>query len=252
MHLVDRHRRIERIDIGGRRLRLRQFRRVDHDRGGGRAHFAGESDGIGLQRQHVAVLPDDLIFVLVVGARAGGEYFPIAVAAHAHGVAAAVPKIEVADDADPASVRRPHHEGNAGHAIEHHRMRAELVVKAQMVAFAEQIEIVVGEHRRKAVGIFQFHVIVAEAGAQPVMFPAVERTRKQPGRIDTVEFAFAAVADRNHPLGVRQKNAQHGFIVLGVRPEIAEGVGMAAGDDLAGGGRQFGHGLITPPRLEDA
>ncbi len=124
-------------------------------------------------------------------------------------------------------------------------MRAQLVVKPQMIAFAEQIKIVVGQHRRKAIGVFQFDLVVAEAGAQPIMFQSVERPGKQPSRIDAIEFAFAGLADSNHAFGIGQKHAQHGFVVLGMRPEIAEGVGMAAGDDVMGGGCKFAHGLTS-------
>ena len=42
---------------------------------------------------------------------------------------AALPEIEIADDADALRVRRPHHEGHAADALHLHRMRAELVVK---------------------------------------------------------------------------------------------------------------------------
>ena len=98
--------------------RPRQLRRVDHDRGGRRPHLGGERQRIGLERQQLAVAADDLVFVFVAGARAGNEDFPVAVAAHAHGVAAAVPEIEIADHADAPRVRREHHEGDAVDAVD--------------------------------------------------------------------------------------------------------------------------------------
>ena len=66
---------------------------------------------------------------------------------------AAVPAVEVADDADARGVRRPDREVHAGGAAERHRVRAELVVDAGVLAFAEQIEVVVGEHPPVAIRI---------------------------------------------------------------------------------------------------
>ena len=43
MHLVDRHRRRERIAVGRRPLRGRQLRQIEHDRGGRRPHLAGRT-----------------------------------------------------------------------------------------------------------------------------------------------------------------------------------------------------------------
>ena len=69
-----------------------------------------------------------------------------------------------------------------------------------MIAFAEQIEIELGQHRRKAVGILQLDLAVAEAGAQPVVLGIVERPREQTGRVDALELALA-VRRRRRPRG---------------------------------------------------
>ena len=127
-----------------------------------------------------------------------------------------------------------------------HRMSAELVVEREVVAFAEQVEIELGEHGRKAVRILQLDLAVAEAGAQPVVLGIVERPRKETGRVDALELAFAAVADREHPAGIGQKNAHDGAVIFGMRPEIMERVGIAAGNDLAGACGEFAH--CTTPR----
>ena len=63
----------------------------------------------------------------------------------AHRVRAAVPAVEVADDADALRVRRPDREVHAVGVADAHRVRAELVVDAGVVALAEQIEIEVGD-----------------------------------------------------------------------------------------------------------
>ena len=120
MHLVDRHRLVERVDVGARGRRTRQLGAIDDDRSGGGAHFRAKAERIGLQRQQCAGAGDDLVFVFVAGARARHEDFPIAVAAHAHGMAAAVPDIEVADHTDALRIRRPHHEADAGDAVQRH------------------------------------------------------------------------------------------------------------------------------------
>ena len=149
--------------------RPRQLPGIDHDRRGRGPLLGCERHRIGLERQQLAVAADDLVFVFVAGARAGHENFPIAVAAHPHGVAPAVPEIEVADHADAPRVRREHHEGDAVDAVMPHRMRAELVVKLEMGAFAEQMKVEVGQDRRKAIGVLQLDLVVAEARPQPIV-----------------------------------------------------------------------------------
>ena len=114
-------------------------------------------------------MADDLVFVLVAGARAGDEDFPVAVAAHPHGVAPAVPEIEIADHADAARVGREHHEGHAIDAFELHRMGAELVVELEMRALAEQMQIEIAEDRREAISVLELDFAVAESGAQPIV-----------------------------------------------------------------------------------
>ena len=128
MDFVDRHRLVVRVDIVARGLRARQLFGVNDDRGGRRAHFRAEAERIGFQRQQAAVARDDLVFVFVVGARARHEDFPIAVAAHAHGMAAAVPEIEIADHADALRIGRPHREADAADAVERDDVGAELFV----------------------------------------------------------------------------------------------------------------------------
>ena len=136
---------------------------------------APNANRIRLKRQQRAGAADDLVFVFVAGARAGHEDLPIAIAAHAHGVAPSVPEIEVADDADALRIRRPHHESHALDAVQHQGMGAELVVEAQVIAFAEEIQVEIGQNRREAVGVFQLDLVVAEAGTQPVVLGIVER-----------------------------------------------------------------------------
>ena len=67
MDLVDRHRRAQRVDVGGRGARMRQLGLVEHDRRGARAHFGGKGQRIGLQRQMLALRADDIEFVMIAG-----------------------------------------------------------------------------------------------------------------------------------------------------------------------------------------
>ena len=138
---------------------------------------------------------------------------------------------------------REHHEGHAGNAVQRHRMRAELVVDALMGAFAEQIEIEIGQDRRKAIGIVEIDHGVAEAGAQLVALRAVrQRADEQSGVMDARQRRrLAVLADGIDLGGLGQERAHHGAVALGVQAEIVERIGMAAFDDRIGLGGQFGH-----------
>ncbi len=195
MHFVDRHRLVERVDVVARRRRPRQLARrrrtIEAVSGRTSAAKATGSDFSGSSAPERATIS----YLYLSPARARRhEDFPIAVAAHPHGVPPAVPEIEIADHADALRIRRQHHEGDAVDAFQRHRMRAELVVEPQLIAFAEQIQIEVGQHRRKPIGVFQLDLVVAEARPQPIVLLAVQRAGKQPGRIDTLELALAAFA----------------------------------------------------------
>ena len=150
MDLVDRHRRAERVDIGGRGTRMRQLGLVEYDRRGARAHFRGERHRIGLQRQMLALRADDIELIVVARPGAGHKQLPIADAAHAHRMSPRIPEIEIADHADPTRVGSQHHEGHSIDAVERHRMRAKLVVKLLMGTFAQQIKVEVASTRAES------------------------------------------------------------------------------------------------------
>ena len=166
MDLVDRHRRAQRVDARRRRARARQSCLVEDDGGRLRPHLGGKCHRIGFQRQHAGPAADDLEFVVVAGAWRAGRTIPNSRLPRTRiAWRRAVPEIEVADHADAPGVGREHHERDAIDAFERHRMRAELVVEAQMGAFAEQIKIEIGQDRRKAIGVFEIDDVVAEARA---------------------------------------------------------------------------------------
>ena len=76
-------------------------------------------------------------------------------------------------------------------------MGAELVVELEVRALAEQIKIEVGQDRRKAIGVLQLDLAVAEARAQPVVAVAGrDRPGEQAGLVDARQFAdLARVVD---------------------------------------------------------
>ena len=216
---------------------------VENDRGGLGPHFGGKGDRIGLQRQMLAVGVDDVELVVIADAGVRDEQLPIADAAHPHRMPPRIPVIEIADHADAARVRRQHHEGDALDAVERHRMRAELVIDALMGAFAEQIEIEVAQHGRKAVGVVEFDEFVAEAGAQLIARRAVrQRAGEQPGVMDPRQRRpFAMLADRLDIGGFRQERAHDVLAAFGVKAEIVERIGVVALDDRIGLGGKLGH-----------
>ena len=92
---------------------------VDDDRRGLRAQLGGKRHRIGFERQQLAVGAEISNLYLSPASTAGHKDFPEAVAAHAHGMAAAVPIVEIADDADAFRIRRKHREGDARDALVH-------------------------------------------------------------------------------------------------------------------------------------
>ena len=191
----------------------------------------------------LALRADDIELVVIAGGGVRHEQFPIADAAHPHRMPPRIPEIEIADHADPPRIGREHHEGDAVDAVERHRMRAELVVEPLMGAFAEQIQIEVGQDRRKAIGVVEIDDGVAEAGAQLVALRAVrQRAGEQAGVVDARQRCrLAVLVDRLDLGGLRQERAHHGLVALGVQAEIVKRIGVAAFDDRIGLGGQFGH-----------
>ena len=154
-----------------------------------------------------------------------------------------IPEIEVADDADPLRVRRKDDEGHARHALQHHRMGAKLLVKPLVGAFAEQVKVVVGQHRRKAIGVVEIDHRLAEAGAQLIRGRAVgKKSGKQAVVVNARQSSRLAMrSDRVHPLRFGQEGAHDRSATFGVRAEILEGVGVPAFEDRIGFGGQLGH-----------
>ena len=186
---------------------------------------------------------DNIEFVMVAGRGMRHEQFPITLAAHAHRMPPRIPEVEVADHADPPRVRREHDERDAGDAVQRHRMRAELVVQPLLRAFTEQIEIELGQNRRKAVGVVEFDRPVAKTRAQLVTLRSIRQGAcEQSGIVDAGQRRrFAVLADGVDIGRLRQERPHDGFVVLLVQAEVMKRIGMAAFHDGIGLCGQFRH-----------
>ena len=117
-------------------------------------------------------------------------------------------------------------------------MRAELLIEMHMRAFAEEMKIEVGEYGRKTVGIFQLKLAFPVAHAHAIASgPICKRAFEQSRIVDSVKLALAALLiDHGNAFRVRQKHAHNRHVVLHMRPEIVEWVGMATLDHRIGFG----------------
>ena len=77
------------------------------------------------------------------------------------GVDAAVPAVEVADQADAIGIGRPHREVDADGRADRDPVRAELVERAIVRPFAEQVQIEIGQHTAVAIRVVEFHHVIA-------------------------------------------------------------------------------------------
>ena len=134
--------------------------------------FRLERKGVRVGLQHAPAGGENLVLVARVVLHPWQKDLPDAVAwMQPHHVHATVPGVEVADDADTVRVGGPHHEHDAVDAVERAPMRAEPLVRIVVAALREQVQIVVGEGRRKPVRILDDRRAIAIRHAQPVCDP---------------------------------------------------------------------------------
>ena len=155
---VDRHRAVEPgLAAGAIDEPLRVAPRVvglRDDRRRQRRQLEAEAVGIGLEQQLAELRRSNLELVVLAVARAGDEDLPDAARLEPpHRVDAAVPRVEVADDADALGVGRPDAEMHAGGLADAHRVRAELVVDARVLALREQVGVVLGDDAAVAIRV---------------------------------------------------------------------------------------------------
>ena len=117
--------------------------------------LAVESEGVTLE-ENITVVALDLEFVVGAFTDAGNEDFPDSAADEfAHDVHAAIPVVEVSNDANALCIRCPHAEGRASHTVNRRQMRSEFVVEIPVVAFRVEVDIRVAEDA--SVGIWVMH-----------------------------------------------------------------------------------------------
>ena len=261
MDLVDAHRRAPRIGrfraFGKCQIRPDEMFGLRDDGTRGGAHFAGESDRVGLERQEVPVARDDFIFVDGAFANSGGENFPEpGIDSFAHLMRTAVPAVEGADHPDPQRMRRPDGEMRPLDPLETQRVGAKPVVDLAMSALNKKIVVDFPEHGAECIGVFiipgSARVLrpqsIAET-ARSARGEALEKTAATPGQnnrrsiLDERAEAFGIRRERadgdarrrlmraKHRKGIWMPAAQQGFGVNGADApgRIGGGSGIDAG-----------------------
>ncbi len=224
MHFVD----VDRLQVMRRRLArvdpvcivpLVAFERGD-DRSRARTQLHRKAVRIGLEDGGAGPGAD---LVLVERARPDARHEQLpdpGTAAGLQRVLAAVPQVERTDHADAFCVGRPDGEPRAGQAVEFGRMRAELVVDRVVIAFAEQVQVEVGELRREVVRVVLVQLDAARIAH--VQLVRLQRTAvrhaalEQPRRMDRFQFdcglAFPAHAD-GHRVRLEHAHDAHRSVV---------------------------------------
>ena len=164
-----------------------------------------------------------------------------------HRVDAPVPVVEVADDAGAGGVGGPDGEVDALGRADGHRMGAELVVDAGVVAFAEEVEVVVGDDAAVAIRV----VDLGDVAAGIRDLEAVVDVHAGVGRLGERRFVDAdrmasghrdrrqAVADDADGFGGGKAGADDEPAALDVRTEDRERIGVeCAGDGVEGRGHR--------------
>ena len=178
----------------------------------------------------------DLELVLLAVRQIGNEDLPDA-AGHQqpHRVDAAVPPVEVADDADAIGVRRPDREVHAGRRADGDAMRAELLERAVVRPLAEQVQIEVGQHAAVAVRIVDLDDVVAGIGdAQAVVGNDALPASTEPD-LEQARRHRAASSARSSPVATSRRSIARAA-GWNARTTIAAGV-SACGPSTANGSR---------------
>ena len=104
----------------------------------------------------------NFVFIESALAEAGDENFPDAGRAeNAHGVEAAVPVIEIANDTDALGVGRPNGETDTGDTVQSAEMSAEFIVDAEFVALGEEVDIHFAEGWEEGKGVAELAGVIA-------------------------------------------------------------------------------------------
>ena len=190
--------------------------------------LGAEADRVGLQRLNGPVGSDNAILVMRSLADTGNEDFPNARrAAAAHDMATAIPPVEIADDGDALSIRRPDREMGAPGALMRHHMRAEHIPEASMGAFAKQIFIHLADNRAEAVGVVKLPAAAIGRSFQAIRLAIgyfTDEYRRHFGNGGKhYGFGWSYGAER---FGARIVGDQTGMVVKPVRAEHGKRVVM--------------------------
>src|SRR5262245_4716080 len=120
---------------------------VPYQRDGERRHLVQEANRIGLVDAIIVVLRDKMVLVDVAGLDSFNDALPDArLGARPQLVLSLVPVVEVSNYRYLARVRRPDREGGTNDLVVlHNGMCPEFVVKLKMVAFVEEINVLLGK-----------------------------------------------------------------------------------------------------------
>ena len=120
--------------------------------------------GIGLDVDVTGVALANFVLVQIARLQTGNEQLPHpGRAARTHGMAAPVPRIEIAHHADALGVGRPHGKAHSLDLVDRGGDSAQHAPGLIEFALGEQVKVMVGELRRETVGI-PLHIAVARDG----------------------------------------------------------------------------------------
>ena len=208
---------------------------VPHDGGRLGAELAEEALGIGLLQQR-ARLRLDLVLVDRALAQIRDEQLPDAgAAALAHRVRPAIPAVEVADHAHALGVGRPDGEDDARGAAVLDDVGAELLIRAEVVALVEKLQVEVAQDGQEAVRVATLAgqaVLVQNADlVGEDLLRSGELGLKEIGALQPLEGLLGAIGgDRPRLFGMREKGADRdkpcALHLHDVRAEHLEGIVM--------------------------
>ena len=160
----------------------------------------------------------------------------------AHDVPASVPEVEVPDHRDAPGVRGPHGEARACDAFELYRVRPELFVEPEVVALAEEVNVLLAEHSGKPVGVFDLGLSATlPRDLQTVGHASPRRVRRRALQGGCAPARPEHRRRRRRPPRCsrpgRKTRTTKPPLLCGVHPEEGERVWMVAG--YHGGNRVF-------------
>ena len=205
--------------------------RAEHDRRGPRRHLARLRHRIGA-KLHAPVAVANLELVAGGVGDARDEQLPDARGAErAHRVDAAVPIVEVADDADRPRRRSPDREGRPGDAVDLAHVRAEPLVQLLVTAFGRKVQVDLAESRQERIRVVELdrrsvrvgHLEAVAERQRPLRQAALEHARgMHPLQLD----AAVALRLHRHLLGAGAEGPHDDMVACLVRPEHVVGSRM--------------------------